>query len=200
MPAFAFSHHGNNRSHGHRAPLVVAPHRQGNLVELVQRAQRGSRRAFATLWERYGPTVHAILLTMVADSDADDLAQEVAIAGLRSIASLRDKEAFPAWLCSIARNHGRDALAQRRRSRLVPLEEAGDIPAPATEWSTEADEILAQIRRLPECYREVLMLRLLLEMSGPEIAEQTGMTAGSVRVNLCRGMKLLRRRLRRWEE
>jgi RNA polymerase sigma-70 factor (ECF subfamily) len=52
---------------------------------------------------------------------------------------------------------------------------------------------------LPECYREPLMLRLLLEMSGPEIAEQTGMTEGSVRVNLCRGLKLLRQRLKHWE-
>ena len=43
------------------------------------------------------------------------------------------------------------------------------------------------------------MLRLLLEMTGPEIARHTGMTEGSVRVNLCKGMKLLRRRLQRWE-
>jgi predicted phosphodiesterase len=56
---------------------------------------------------------------------------------------------------------------------------------------------LAEIRNLPECHREPLMLRLMLEMSGPEIAEQTGMTEGSVRVNLCRGMKLLRAHLER---
>jgi len=47
-------------------------------------------------------------------------------------------------------------------------------------------------RRLPEAYRETLILRLVEGMTGPEIAAQTGLTPESVRVNLCRGMKLLR--------
>jgi RNA polymerase sigma-70 factor (ECF subfamily) len=200
MPAFAFSQHGKARTNGSTAPRIAAARRDGCPADLVERAQRGSRRAFAALWEKYGPTVHAILLTMVASDEADDLAQEVAIVAMRSIGSLRRSEAFPAWLASIARNLGRDALGARRRSRMVPLAEVGDVAAPAAGAPVEADEILAQIRTLPECHREVLMLRLLLEMSGPEIAAQTGMTEGSVRVNLCRGMKLLRKRLRSWEE
>jgi RNA polymerase sigma-70 factor (ECF subfamily) len=48
---------------------------------------------------------------------------------------------------------------------------------------------------LPEAYRETLILRLVEGLTGPEIAEQTGLSAGSVRVNLHRGMKLLRERL-----
>jgi RNA polymerase sigma-70 factor (ECF subfamily) len=48
------------------------------------------------------------------------------------------------------------------------------------------------IRRLPEAYRDTLMLRLVEGMSGAEIAERTGLTPGSVRVNLHRGMQLLR--------
>ena len=55
--------------------------------------------------------------------------------------------------------------------------------------------MLDTIQRLPECYRETLILRLVEGMTGPEIAERTGLTADSVRVNLCRGMKLLRARL-----
>ena len=51
---------------------------------------------------------------------------------------------------------------------------------------------LDQIRRLPEAYRETLILRLVEGMTGPEIAAQTGLTHESVRVNLCRGMKMLR--------
>ena len=56
--------------------------------------------------------------------------------------------------------------------------------------------MLAAIRALPEAYRETLVLRLVEGMTGPEIAERTGLTAGSVRVNLYRGMKQLRERLR----
>ena len=58
-----------------------------------------------------------------------------------------------------------------------------------------AAEILELIRNLPEAYRETLVLRLVEGMTGPEIAARTGLTAASVRVNLHRGMKLLRERL-----
>ena len=51
------------------------------------------------------------------------------------------------------------------------------------------------IRSLPEAYRETLILRLVEGMTGPEIAARTGLTAGSVRVNLYRGMQQLREKL-----
>jgi RNA polymerase sigma-70 factor (ECF subfamily) len=76
--------------------------------------------------------------------------------------------------------------------------EASELPdhipgAPHPEG--EAVAVLAAIRRLPEAYREPLVLRLVEGMTGPEIAERTGLTAGSVRVNLHRGMQMLRERL-----
>jgi RNA polymerase sigma-70 factor (ECF subfamily) len=52
------------------------------------------------------------------------------------------------------------------------------------------------LRSLPEAYRETLTMRLVEGLTGPEIAEATGLTAGSVRVNLCRGMELLRELLK----
>ena len=55
--------------------------------------------------------------------------------------------------------------------------------------------MLEIIRSLPEAYRETLVLRLVEGMNGPEIAARTGLTPASVRVNLHRGMKLLRRKL-----
>jgi len=51
------------------------------------------------------------------------------------------------------------------------------------------------VRSLPAAYGEPLILRLVEGMTGPEIAARTGLTEGSVRVNLHRGMKLLRARL-----
>ena len=56
----------------------------------------------------------------------------------------------------------------------------------------EADEALRAIRQLPEAYRETLILRLVEGLSGPEIANLTGLTPSSVRVNLHRGMTQLR--------
>jgi RNA polymerase sigma-70 factor (ECF subfamily) len=59
----------------------------------------------------------------------------------------------------------------------------------------EANEILGAIRSLPETYRETLVLRLVEGMTGNEIAERTGLRPESVRVNLHRGMELLRQKL-----
>jgi len=56
----------------------------------------------------------------------------------------------------------------------------------------DAASVLEAIRNLPDVYRETLILRLVEGMTGPEIAERTGLTHGSVRVNLHRGMLQLR--------
>jgi RNA polymerase sigma-70 factor, ECF subfamily len=55
--------------------------------------------------------------------------------------------------------------------------------------------VLAELQKLPKAYRETLALRLVEGMTGPEIALRTGLSPESVRVNLCRGMKLLREAL-----
>ena len=60
---------------------------------------------------------------------------------------------------------------------------------------SETMEVLDVIRKLPDAYRETLLMRLVEGMSGAEIAERSGLTPASVRVNLHRGMKLLRERL-----
>jgi RNA polymerase sigma-70 factor, ECF subfamily len=76
------------------------------------------------------------------------------------------------------------------------VELPSDMPArDATAERTEALRLLDIVRTLPEAYRETLVLRLVEGLTGPEIAERTGLTPASVRVNLHRGMKLLRERL-----
>jgi RNA polymerase sigma-70 factor (ECF subfamily) len=71
-----------------------------------------------------------------------------------------------------------------------------DVAAPSrSHEQAEARAILEVIRSLPEAYSETLVLRLVEGMTGAEIAERTGLTPGSVRVNLHRGMKLLREKL-----
>jgi RNA polymerase sigma-70 factor (ECF subfamily) len=101
--------------------------------------------------------------------------------------------AFGGWLATIARNRATD---HHRRS--PPGEELPDqLTAPdRTAARVEALAVLDVIRRLPEAYRETLVLRFVEGMTGPEIAERTGLTPASVRVNLHRGMKLLREKLK----
>lgn len=135
--------------------------------------------------------VHAIVLARVPLSDADDLVQEVFLTAMRQVRDLRDDGAFGGWLATIARNCANGW--HRRKVEVVELEERAT--ASTQEEEEEARRALAAIRQLPEAYRETLMMRLVEGMTGPEIAARTGLTPESVRVNLHRGMKLLREAL-----
>jgi RNA polymerase sigma-70 factor (ECF subfamily) len=159
------------------------------VAELVIDARRGDRGAFAELYRRFAGAVHAVALARVRHVECGDVVQDVFLIAWERLPAVRDPAAFPGWLMTIARNRATDHV---RRPRLVedPRDPAVD-PVPAAE----AGEVLAAIRGLPEAYREVLLMRLVAGMSGPEIAERTGLAPGSVRVNLHRGMKLLRERL-----
>ena len=153
---------------------------------LVRAAVEGDRSAFGELYVRYARMVHAILLARVPPKDAEDLVQDVFISAMRQLRGLRTAAAFRGWLGAIARNRAMDYF--RRARETEPVEE----PAAPRGSANDAFLVLDAIRRLPEAYRETLILRLVEGMTGPEIADRTGLTADSVRVNLCRGMKKLR--------
>jgi RNA polymerase sigma-70 factor (ECF subfamily) len=167
---------------------VAAP-----LQQLIRSAARGDQRAFAELHGRHAAMVHAILLSRLPPQDAEDQVQEVFLIAWRKLSQLEDAALFSAWLAAIARHRAVDCWRQRRPTE--PLEEAlPDERAGAGEVAG-ARQVLQAIQALPEAYRETLVMRLCEGMSGPEIAEVTGLEPGSVRVNLHRGMKLLREKL-----
>jgi RNA polymerase sigma-70 factor (ECF subfamily) len=157
--------------------------------KLIRRAADGDRPAFGELYVRYARMVHGILLARVPPAEAEDLVQEVFLSAMKQLQGLRTAAAFRGWLGAIARHGAIDYFRETRRS--VPLDEQmererGQCGTP------DAFAALDAIRSLPEAYRETMMLRLVEGMTGPEIAHRTGLTPDSVRVNLCRGMKMLR--------
>src|ERR1700731_692419 len=175
-------------------PAVEPPEEEA----LVSAARDGDRAAFGRLFDRYARMVHGILLARVPVREVDDLVQEVFLLALRQLHALRDVSRFGPWLGTITRNRANDYFR-----KAIPVEE---VTEPVSENQAgsrtschiaeqEADLILAAVRALPEPYREPLILRLVEGMTGPEIAERTGLTHGSVRVNLFRGLRPLRERL-----
>ena len=163
-----------------------------DLVRLVRAAQAQDRAAFAELYALYARTVHGILLSRVPRTDVDDLMQDVFLQAMQRLPELRDPAAFSGWLAAIARNRAIDYFRQSRPTADLPEE----LPS-ANPDRVAGLAVMAIIRSLPEAYRETLTLRLVEGLTGPEISERTGLTEGSVRVNLHRGMKLLRERLER---
>jgi RNA polymerase sigma-70 factor (ECF subfamily) len=171
-------------------------------LSLVRVAQRGHREAFGQLYQRYLPMVHGILLAKLPRLEVEDLVHEVFLRALTRLRGLRDASRFGAWLAAIARNMANDYYRELRAH--VEFQDhsvdagANAAPEGQTQAQTrEATEILEIIRGLPEAYRETLVLRLVEGMTGPEIAARTGLSHGSVRVNLHRGMQQLRDKLER---
>lgn len=162
------------------------------VATLVLRAQAGDGDAVRRLHARFAGTVHGVLLGYVQVADAEDLTQDVFMTALRRLHDLREPAAFPAWLLSITR---RAALQRLRRTVPERAEADPADPAASPEARVDAAHALAAIRGLPPAYRETLMLRLVEGLTGPEISARTGLTPGTVRVNLHRGMAMLRKAL-----
>ena len=179
-------------------------------VPLVRAAQSGDTASFDALYRRHARTIRAVLLGRANRDDVEDLVQEAFLSAWRQIAQLRDPAAFAGWLVTIARHLHID---QARRARPMESLDSGDR-ADGDERGTrraerhsgvhedraagdrlDAARALQAIQALPETYRATLLLRLVEGMTGPEIALRTGLAPDSVRVNLCRGMKLLREQL-----
>src|SRR6266550_5771687 len=134
--------------------------------------------------------VHGVLLARLPRSEVEDMVQDIFLHALKKLHTLRDTRAFGPWIAMIARNRAMDF--HRRSHETIEL---SDDLRSTDSSQAKAEEILALIRTLPDAYRETLVLRLVEGMTGPEIAARTGLTAASVRVNLHRGMKLLRSKL-----
>jgi RNA polymerase sigma-70 factor (ECF subfamily) len=167
---------------------------------LVEAARQGDRAAFGRLYDRYARMVHGILLARVPLCEVDDLVHDAFLLALRQLHTLRDSARFGAWLAAITRNRASDY--HRRAVEEVELPEslsedlvADGAPGSKRDQEDEAAYLLGVIRGLPETYREPLLLRLVEGMTGPEIAARTGLTPGSVRVYLHRGMQQLREKL-----
>jgi RNA polymerase sigma-70 factor, ECF subfamily len=161
-------------------------------AELVRAAQAGDVGSFEMLYTKYAPVVHSILIGRLPAADADDVTQNVFISAWTKLNSLRDPAAFSGWIVRIARNAAED---HRRREHDTMQLDVDYAAKSRQAEAAEAAQALATIRSLPEAYRETLMMRLVEGLSGAEIAERTGLTEGSVRVNLHRGMQMLREAL-----
>ncbi|MEK6279252.1 MAG: sigma-70 family RNA polymerase sigma factor [Acidobacteriota bacterium] len=157
---------------------------------LVRAVLDGDRDVYGQLYSLYAPLVHGILLARMPRSEVEDLVQDIFLHALKKLHTLRDANAFGPWVAMIARNRAMDFHRKSRETVEVTDELRG-----SESGATGAEEILEIIRTLPDAYRETLVLRLVEGMTGPEIATRTGLTSASVRVNLHRGMKLLRGKL-----
>lgn len=174
--------------------------------ELVRRARDGDRTAFEEMIRRTSRLVYARLYLDTGDAHrSEDLLQETYLLAFRSLRRLTDPAGFRSWLLTIAHNALIDAArkdARRNRAapsvpviRLAEHRDAGLMPDEAAERDERRERVLSTLRSLPEEYRLPLTLRYFTAADYDTISEQLGLTNGSLRGLLHRGLKLLRDRL-----
>ena len=165
----------------------------------VAAAIAGDRDAMAALWRENRRWVAAVLLAHKAAGDAlEDLLQDVAMTLVSKLATVRDPRHVRAWLRTVAINAARasarsaNARPWLRGSRQVPVE----VAAPGRDVAhDEARRLLEAARRLPESYREPLMLRALHGMRGRHIAALLGLPEATVETRIARARRMVRDRL-----
>jgi RNA polymerase sigma-70 factor (ECF subfamily) len=174
-------------------------------LALAQRARDGDRAAFEELVRRSSRLVFTKLyLETGCPHQAEDLLQETMLSAYRSLHRLEDPAAFRPWLLAIAHNVLIDAARRDARRKRTPPATSGDAnsvtatdPSPdeAAHREESRQRVLAALRSLPEEYRMPLALRYLNGDAYETISEQLGLTNGSLRGYLHRGLKMLRERL-----
>jgi len=169
-------------------------------AELVASILAGSRRDFELLYETYFPRVFAYVYGRVRNPDiAEDIASEVFERAFVKAASLRNEEAFGAWLFTITRNivasHGRK---QARHGQPVDSEIMSSLPQEGRSIESglllqeDIHNLVGHMRKLPQREQEIVSLKFDAELSNGQIARILGLTEGNVRVILFRTLKKLR--------
>lgn len=168
---------------------------------LALAASRGDREALETLLRRNWPWMKAMALAKTYRADrADDILQEICIKVIDNIGSLKEPERFKPWLATIARREIVNTWRQQsRESQLLhQMAEHEELKLHENDgktqdrWSEEACEtILAALKRLPEKYQEVFMLKYIKDYSYVEIAETLDIPFTTVQIRLTRGRRMI---------
>ncbi len=179
---------------------------------LVERAQRGDKRAFELLVEKYQHKLARLVSRLVRDpGEAEDVTQEAFIKAYRALPSFRGDSAFYTWLYRIGINTAKNFLVAKGRraptSTEVDAEEAEgyesadqlrDINTPESLLLSKeiATTVNAAIESLPEELRSAIQLRELEGMSYEEIAKLMDCPIGTVRSRIFRAREAIADKLK----
>lgn len=174
----------------------------GSGVAVVAAAIRGERDAVRQVWQEQRRWVAAVLMAhKPREVDLEDLLQDVAMQFVRRVHELREPAALRPWLRTVAMNAahaaGRTVVRRRRDGRewREAAASGGGTGAPVdlmTGRRDEAHRLMELSERLPDGYREPLLLRCLHGMSYRLIGELMGIPETTVETRIARGRRMLR--------
>ena len=169
--------------------------------ELVNASLGGDREAFGQIVTRHQALVCSLAYSATGSlTQSEDLAQETFIAAWKHLAQLREPAKLRSWLCGIARNLIHNSLRTQGREpshRAQALEDIAEprspepLPAERAISREEAEILWRALERIPETYREPLVLFYREHQSVEAVAQELELTEEAVRQRLARGRKLL---------
>lgn len=163
-------------------------------AELVEASRRGEREAFGLLVSRYQDVVCAVSFSSTGNwALSEDVAQDTFIAAWHQLGQLRETSRLRSWLCGIARNLARKARKRTDREAVVD----DDVPAldgnpfDATAQA-EVDRVVREaLARIPDAYRETLVLYYCENRSIRDVAAVLGVSEDAAMQRLTRGRRYL---------
>lgn len=170
-------------------------------AQLVESTLAGDRAAFAAIVKRYQSLVCSITYNATGSlSLSEDLAQETFLAAWRELPKLREPARLRSWLCGITRFLVGKEYTRRGRDPVHAADSLDAVPeplSPATSpmvqaVSREEEAILWRaLQRIPDAYREPLILFYREEKSIERVAAELELSKDAVKQRLSRGRKLL---------
>lgn len=145
---------------------------------LIQQCLQGDPQAFDSLYDRYVKAVYKRVRYVIPEMDVEDVTQEVFLAMLTSISSFRGEAKFSTWLYTLTNN--KVAEYHRRRSRKKETMQVDLVYAERRSDNSAANSLEDLITlqhalyKLPEQYREIILLRFAEDMRFNEIAALQG--------------------------
>ena len=170
-------------------------------AELVGQTLSGNRDAFSQIVSRYQSLVCSLAYSATGSlGQSEDLAQETFITAWKRLSHLRERDKLRAWLCGIARNRINNFLRREGREpnhQAESIEEISEtlspepLPVDYTISQEEAGILWRSLERIPEVYREPLILFYREHQSIETVAANLDLSEDAVKQRLSRGRKLL---------
>jgi RNA polymerase sigma-70 factor, ECF subfamily len=179
---------------------------QDNESHLIERLRESDREAFRILFEKYQPILFRSVVYTLQDADmAHDVVQETFVRVWNRRASLQPSLPLLGYLFRIGRNLALDLAkhraVQRKLEADIPhsLRPSVDDPAESLHLSMLEERVAEVVRtKLPARCQEVFLLSRVEEMPNAEISKRLGISVKTVENQITRGLKILRRHLRRY--
>lgn len=172
-------------------------------ARLVTRFQAGDTDVFSEIYMRYFDRLYGYLRIALRDGfEAEDATQQVFLQAMEALNAYELRSVpFRAWLFRIVRNYSINHMVKRNRVDIEDprdldrrREVAGDVDPEVLEWFSDKD-LMILVGRLPLAQRQVLMLRYMMDLSAPEIAEILDRSPDAVRQLHQRAITYLRARM-----